>query len=454
MQPDTGLSAGDASPARGMPLAPEPSGQPPRSIGSNDEGSAKCAEFERVLAGIASRLSNVADGQFDEVVTGCLQNLVEFLGFDRSTLMAFSEQGSRFQVTHTWAVEGVSVVPSDVLLNAKIPWFTHQIRSGHIVSASSAIDLPAVAAQERAYLLQSGLKSILAIPLLMEGTIVGALSFASVHSPRRWPLGLVARLRLAGEIMALGIRRHQYAQGLSAIAQTMDQVSLDHNAPAKKAARYFRDRAMRLMQAEHQERRRMGQVLHEDVMQILSAVGMFVQSGQNGTPQSPATSKAIAMLQDAMRKLRQLTLELRPETVFEMTLADGVHWLAGQVRRRYDLDVDIHIADTVGPVSDDIRSFLYDSARKLLENVAVHASCKRATLEIRSSDPNYLQLVVTDEGTGFNPGSLQDLPSTGFGLFSIHEQSELLGGMLEVNSAPGRGTRVVVTVPLSESDPV
>lgn len=450
MQPDTGASAGSIPPANGSAPVPGPSGQPPRRIEVNEEDAEERTKFERVLADIASRLSNATDGQFDEVVTGCLRTLVEFLGFDCSTLMAFSEHGSRFQVTHSWAVEGVPVAPSDVLLNAKIPWFTHQIRSGYIVSVSSSIDLPAAAAKERVYLLQSGLKSILAIPLLMEGTIVGAMSFASCRTQRRWSLGLVSRLRLASEILALGIRRDQYAQGLRVIAQTMAQVSPDHAAPGKKAGEHFRDRAMRLMQAEHQERRRMGQVLHEDVMQILSAVGMFVQSGKNGMPESPASAKALALLKDAMQKLRQLTLELRPEAVFQMTLADGIRWLADQVRRRYDLDVDIRVADTVEPVSDDVRSFLYDSARKLLENVAVHASCNRASLEIRRSDPNYIQLTVSDEGVGFNPASLQDLPSAAFGLFSIREQSELLGGMLEVNSSPGQGTRAVVTIPLSD----
>jgi signal transduction histidine kinase len=204
------------------------------------------------------------------------------------------------------------------------------------------------------------------------------------------------------------------------------------------------------MQAEHQERRRMGQVLHEDVMQILAAVGMFVRPCTADATQSHDSAKALALLKDAMQKLRALTLELRPEAVDEMTLDAGIRWLVAQMRRSYDLAVDIRIADTVGPVDDDVRSFLYDSTRKLLENVAVHASCNRATLEIRRSDPNYIQLAVSDEGVGFNPASPQDLPGAGFGLFSIREQSELLGGMLEVDSSPGEGTRAVVTVPLSD----
>lgn len=447
MPPDSEPIAG-SNPLSADPAAvPGPSEQPSRRIDITMEDPAEPAEFDRVLADIAGRLSNAPDGQFDQAVTGCLQALVEFLGFDRSTLMAFSERGSVFRATHSWAVEGVPAAPGDVLLNAKLPWFTRQIRSGHVVSISSSIDLPAVAAQERSYLLRSGLKSVLGIPLLMEGAIVGAMSFSSFHRQRRWSLGLVSRLRLAGEILAMGMRRHQYAQSLEAIAQTMGRVLPEQASPDKKTARHFRDRAMRLLQAEHQERRRMGQVLHEDVMQILSAVGMFVQSGKNDKANSTASDKALALLKDALEKLRRLTLELRPEAVFEMTLADGMRWLADQMRRRYDLNVDVRLAKALEPVDDDLRCFLYDSARKLLENVAHHASCPRATLEIRRGDPNVIQLIVSDEGIGFNPDSLQDLPGAAFGLFSIREQLDLFGGTLEVTSSPGLGTTVAIGVP-------
>ena len=70
----------------------------------------------------------------------------------------------------------------------------------------------------------------------------------------------------------------------------------------------------------------MGQVLHEDVMQILAAVGLYVRAGTNGTPQSPDSAKAMALLRDAMQKLRELTLEPRPEAVCEMTLPAGIGW--------------------------------------------------------------------------------------------------------------------------------
>ena len=82
----------------------------------------------------------------------------------------------------------------------------------------------------------------------------------------------------------------------------------------------------------------MGQVLHEDVMQVLSAVAMFVQSGKDGMPQAAASNQALASLKEALNTLRHLTLELRPEAFFERSLADGIRWLADQMRHRLRIE--------------------------------------------------------------------------------------------------------------------
>jgi signal transduction histidine kinase len=437
-------------PRQGNVPSTEPSQQGGPRIEVLEDVSVECAKFERSLADMTSRLSNAPDSQFDEILTGCLRTLVETLGFDRGTLMAFSEHGRRFQATHSWAVEGVPLSPTDALIDAELPWYAHQIRSGYIVSISSSMDLPAAAARERAFLLKSGLKSNLSIPLLMEGTIVGAVAFGSFKRERRWPPELISRLRLAGEILALGMRRHQYAQALTALAQTVEQVSVGPAGGSQKRTEQLRQRSIRLLQAEHQERRRMGQVLHEDIMQTLSAAGMFMQSGEGADEDQrlAANSRAMSLLKESLQKLRQLAVELRPEAVWEMGAEEGFRWLANQMRRRYDLDVELHIDKAVESISKDMRPFLYDSARKLLDNVAVHSGCKRARLDVQPVDPNCIRLTVSDEGVGFNPASSQDLSNGLFGLFSIREQVDLLDGTLEVRSAPGQGTRAAITVPL------
>jgi signal transduction histidine kinase len=176
---------------------------------------------------------------------------------------------------------------------------------------------------------------------------------------------------------------------------------------------------------------------------------MFLEAARQGD--ADARSSAIANTQDLLRqalaKLRQLAIELRPGALSVTGLAEGIRWLADEMRRTHGLHVDVEADDLIEPVNEDVRPFLYDAALKLLENVATHSQCKRARVEIRRVDPGHVQLTVTDDGVGFMPAAEDDIPSGSFGLFSVREQAELLEGRLDVHSAPGGGTRASVTVP-------
>lgn len=402
--------------------------------------------FEQVLASVANRLSNAPKGQFDSTMTACLQQLAQYLDFDRSTVMLFRDGGSRLAVTHCWATEGAPYPPPEAPVESLLPWYTQQIRSGHVVQMTPTADLPAAAAQERACLLDSGLKCAISIPLITESTVIGAVSFGRFLEKPPWPQATVTRLRLVGEVLGLGIRHHQYGE---AMQTHMDQVSLGKDKSLeRKRTDQLQRLAVRLIQTEQQERRRIGDVLHEDVMQILAGISMFMGSVDKlAIQQSPAISQATQLLQEAFGKLRRLAMELRPEGLSGMGILEGIRWLAEQMRLVQGLDVEIHADGQIEPVRESARFLLYDAARKLLDNVAGHAGCTKARLQISRISTTCVQLVVSDEGDGFDPARLQDIPSNSFGLFSIREQAELMGGQLEVHSQPGHGTQVTLSVP-------
>jgi signal transduction histidine kinase len=423
------------------------------------------------LAGVASRLSNAGDDQFDAAVTQCLRDLVNFLGFDRSTIMVFSGPDSQLLVTHCWAAQGLPCPEPGTVINAKLPWFTHQIQSGHMVRVSSNVDLPSTAAQERAYILQSGLKSTIAIPMVVENAVMGAVAFSifDVHSPQgapgevqtdkssraqgQWSWAMVSRLRLVGEVFALGIRRRQYAQGLGDIIKRAEHVRLQPTGLSRGPDEHLRQMAVHLIQSEQVERRRMGDQVHEDVMQVLAGAGMAMELAKEPDAQkrSAAITRSQQLLKEALLKLRRLAMELRPGTLGQSGIVDALRWLAKQVRRAHGLEVEVETDGMVDPLDGELRPFLYDAARKLLDNVASHSQCRQARVAIGRPDPRHVQLTVSDEGVGFAPNLCGDVPGGSFGLFCIAEEAELLGGHLEVHSAPGRGTRVVLTVPADGS---
>ncbi len=106
------------------------------------------------------------------------------------------------------------------------------------------------------------------------------------------------------------------------------------------------------------------------------------------------------------------------------------------------------------PEGEDLRILLFEAARELLFNVMKHAHTSSARISMTAPKDEII-LVVSDEGSGVNAARLKEerAMASGFGLFSIRERLELLGGRLLLDGAPGRGTRVTITVPFRRPDP-
>ena len=99
------------------------------------------------------------------------------------------------------------------------------------------------------------------------------------------------------------------------------------------------------------------------------------------------------------------------------------------------------------PKSEEIRILLFEAVRELLFNVVKHAGTGRAQVAMTATPNDGVQMTVSDQGTGWAKADakLDSATTSGFGLFSIRERLELLGGRLQVEAAPGRGTRVTIS---------
>jgi signal transduction histidine kinase len=116
------------------------------------------------------------------------------------------------------------------------------------------------------------------------------------------------------------------------------------------------------------------------------------------------------------------------------------------------LTVETEVDPQAEPESEELRVLLFEAARELLFNVVKHAETGCARLSLRVFDGGELRLVVADEGAGFVPAEQKvESDATGFGLFSLRERLELLGGRLHVEAVPGRGTRVSIVAPSRSS---
>ena len=113
--------------------------------------------------------------------------------------------------------------------------------------------------------------------------------------------------------------------------------------------------------------------------------------------------------------------------------------------------VDVEADPGVEPKSEDLRILLFEATRELLFNVVKHAHTGNARVTMSAGADGEVQIGVSDDGAGFNPAEpkIDRAMATGFGLFSIRERLELLGGRMHVDATPGRGTRVTISAPSS-----
>jgi PAS domain S-box-containing protein len=164
--------------------------------------------FESLLARLSAIFINLPAEEVDSQIERGLQQIVEFLGIERSSLAQFSEDGSALMVTHSYTIPGFTPFPR-LNLAAAWPWYTAQVRRGKILRfAQLPDDLPPEAVNEREWVLRGGLpQSHLAIPFKVGDAILGGIGFGSYARRRDWPDEVVHNLQLVGEIFANALAR-------------------------------------------------------------------------------------------------------------------------------------------------------------------------------------------------------------------------------------------------------
>lgn len=206
--------------------------------------------------------------------------------------------------------------------------------------------------------------------------------------------------------------------------------------------------AVQLNQAEEQEQRRIAKILHDDLQQIVAGsryfLGQLKDESLSSRERRDVLKRVEGSLEKAQQLMRSLCMDLHPPILHELGLCAGLKWLQVDVKQRLDLDMELDADDEAEPASASVRSFLFQAVRELLFNVVKHARVRKAQVELRPVDAGTLLLQVQDRGVGFDPGQIQ--PAS-FGLFSIRERVDFLGGQVKIQSAAGKGTRIGITMP-------
>ena len=264
--------------------------------------------------------------------------------------------------------------------------------------------------------------------------------------------------RLLTRAIHYAMERKQAERQLKALNETLEQRVAERTATATRRAAQLQALAAQLTQAEHRERRRLAQVLHDHLQQLLYAARLGLETLRRRDSADSSTQETIdrvdALLGECIAESRSLTVQLCPPVLHEAGLAAAVEWLARHIEQTCGLNVEIEVDPQAEPESEGIRILLFEAVRELLFNVVKHAETGRARVAMTVAPGGEVRMTVSDQGAGWAAADakLDHTTTSGFGLFSIRERLELMGGRLEVETAPGRGTRVSIWAPRCQGD--
>lgn len=217
--------------------------------------------------------------------------------------------------------------------------------------------------------------------------------------------------------------------------------------------------AAQLSLIEERERRRIATLLHDDVGQMLSLTQMRLEEARQSLKHAHAGAgssvreaaegldRAHELLEQAIARARGLTCELSPPILYELGCEAAIEWLVEQTRARCSIDIAFESDRAPKPLSEQRSIVLFQAVRELLANCLKHSRATRAAVRVtRVGDEIHVE--VTDNGVGFAPQADGAAQSDSFGLFNVRERLRHEDGQLQIDSAPAKGSRIVVTASL------
>jgi PAS domain S-box-containing protein len=222
-------------------------------------------------------------------------------------------------------------------------------------------------------------------------------------------------------------------------------------ATIRTRARLLQELTLELTQAEQRERRRLAVMLHDHLQQLLVAAKLnlahFAQKADPGG--SSLLDTSIELLNEAIDASRSLAVEISPPVLDRGGFGAALSWLRDSKLQKYGLEVEVEIAAELEP-EPPIRDLLFQAVRELLFNVVKHADTQSARVRVAAEGADSVRVEVRDDGVGCDPESIlkRQPGQTGFGLFSIAQRLDALGGNLTVECPPGGGTVVTMVAPL------
>jgi signal transduction histidine kinase len=278
---------------------------------------------------------------------------------------------------------------------------------------------------------------------------VGQLNERGLQRGDQQLAGLFERLRfgLIGMIILTligGLALAIYTSVVILRLQDEVRARLEENIKAKTS---LRELSAKLVRAQEDERKTISRELHDEAGQSFSAILLETENlldVEHDRSSRPHLESIRDLAQRGMAGARNLALLLRPSMLDDFGLVPALNWQVKETAKRTGLKVQLSAAELPSDLPEEHKTCIYRVVQEALNNVVKHAQASAAQVRLQRTDCG-LDLTVQDDGAGFDADRVK-----GLGLLGMEERAHHLGGAFKIDSEPGRGTVLKISLPLSD----
>lgn len=204
-----------------------------------------------------------------------------------------------------------------------------------------------------------------------------------------------------------------------------------------------------IMQAQEAERQRLALELHDEAAQALTSLLVHLRLLERAKDPESAQKQVQALREltaQALEDVRRVAVDLRPKILDDLGLGPALEWRVDEFNKADGVHATLRVQGLGQRLPREVALIFYRIGQEALSNIANHAQARNVAVTLRCAD-TLLTLAVCDDGLGFDPTALNTQKAHGFGLLGMRERLAMIGGTLEIHSAPGQGTQIVAAAP-------
>ncbi len=230
----------------------------------------------------------------------------------------------------------------------------------------------------------------------------------------------------------------------------MANLMLDRLAEHRQAV------AAQILRAQEEERKRIARELHDETSQSLTSIVVSLEAVEQQLGPEPVDENLVNRLrhtkeiaQRTLDETRRLMFDLRPSVLDDLGLVPALRWFITQRVQPFGLKAEFQATGLESRLSEELETAFFRIMQEAITNTVKHARAKSIKVHLVQEEARIIGTVV-DDGQGFHPVHVAGKAEKdrGLGLFGMQERAVLVGGTVQIESAPGRGTTVRVTVPI------